>query len=195
MSTKTSFKKHSTESIKDFKAIKPFLLNTMFSHIYSYESIDETLAKILDTRASVDCVGIAKHTERPVNIAFRSQHKDDYKTFTVRKERQDGTPLEYHKIRKSLNSGFGIRPDIMIQSYFRSSGRVELACARIIDIYKYIKEHKDTITELTNKEDDTKFIIVPWESIPTTKTIEKDFNGGILSYPGSTEIRDKREDC
>ena len=100
------FKLAMRKSVDFQKLIKPTLERALQGGLITVEgnTIDET-AKLLDTLAGIDLWFVNK--ERGMRgIASRIQYSKNWRTFTIRLERDTGTKTEYEKRKYAIDNNY-----------------------------------------------------------------------------------------
>lgn len=99
------------------------------------------LADIFDKYAGIDAIHVWNQQVRGVAVRIQWE-KENYRTFTIRYKRHNGTPTEYAKRMSAINGDTGaLYPYLTIQAYAtkRNGGKLRsYAIVRTKDLYNYI---------------------------------------------------------
>lgn len=99
------------------------------------------LAEIFDRYAGIDAIHVWNQQVRGVAVRIQWE-KENYRTFTIRYKRHNGTPTEYTKRIAAINGDTGaLYPYLTIQAYAtkRNGGKLRsYAIVRTKDLYDYI---------------------------------------------------------
>ena len=155
------FKLAMRKSVDFQKLIKPTLERALQGGLITVEgnTIDET-AKLLDTLAGIDLWFVNK--ERGMRgIASRIQYSKNWRTFTIRLERDTGTKTEYEKRKYAIDNNY-LYPVITYQAYLCESGGIGIAYTK--DIIDYIDKGLAFIRH-TNEEQEgqASFYVIKWD--------------------------------
>lgn len=117
-----TFKQCLSDSISDYQQhIRPVLEKLLDGRLISVEgdTLNQT-AELLDTLAGIDLWWVnEQHGMR--GIASRIQPGRNWRTFTIRKERDSGTKTEYEKRKHAIDNEF-LYPAITYQAYVGEHG-------------------------------------------------------------------------
>ena len=86
--------------------------------ITSIEKNKNIILNKLDTKSGIDW--IAENENHIITIAARIQFGDNYRTFTIRKERKTATKTELEKRKEAIENGF-LYPLYTCQCYFTNN--------------------------------------------------------------------------
>lgn len=99
------FEKQSNQSANDFNISKEHLTNIFGGQIYPVEYREERVARDMDIYCGIDYY--IKYENGIRGLAFRSQHSPNYQTFTIRKDRKNGSRTEFDKLADAFkNEGY-----------------------------------------------------------------------------------------
>lgn len=149
------------KSIDYQKIIKPTLEKALGGWMITVEgdTLNET-AKLLDTLAGIDLWFV--NQERGMRgIASRIQYSKNWRTFTIRLERDTGTKTEYEKRKYAIENNY-LYPVITYQAYLCDGGGMAMAYTK--DIMEYIGNGFAYIKH-TNEEQEgqASFFVVKWD--------------------------------
>jgi hypothetical protein len=100
-----------------FTLFKDEITKHIKGDIVDIESRDSELAKWFDIYSGIDAIHLVNNQMR--GVAIRCQWGGNFKTFTIRYTRANGTETEYEKRYKAIYGDFGFwYPHITIQAYF-----------------------------------------------------------------------------
>lgn len=122
------------------------------------------IAKDLDILCGIDFWHVVEG-EGCRGIASRVQFQDEnYKTFTIRKERLSGAVTEFEKREKAISTGLYIYPVFTAHAYANADGTEIMggAVAKTEAIFKAIKDGK----AFTRKTHNASFYCIKFENIP-----------------------------
>ena len=105
-----------------------------------------TLFKSFDTMAGIDYIIISKSNQTIKTMASRTQSDGiDWRTFTVRIARDNGTKTEVEKRTNSIfEDDTNIYPSLTMQAYFKGEELLSAAIVRTKALYEFVarKEYK-----------------------------------------------------
>ena len=136
-----------SQSTADFqKHILP-IYQKLYSNcrLYPTENVNEKIASILDTRAGIDVLlddsKVVKGLASRVQRAFKN-----WRTFTVRCERESGTDTEYKKRARAFNQN-GLYPALTSQAYISPDNNKILGMAIIPtqELWDYIEKENPPV--------------------------------------------------
>jgi len=124
---------------------------------------DVELARLLDMKAGID--GWQIRTDGMRGIAARVQTDCEYRTFTVRRERDSGAKTEYEKRAEAIYGNNGlIYPTITVQAYrvINNEGIVvSVGVARTKDVFDFIRAGYAKQKRTSNAW----FFVAPWDDM------------------------------
>ena len=114
------------------------------------EGKEDKICKILDMSCGIDYLLHSKKSSLILGVGSRVQRDENYRTFTVRKERETGNLTEYQKRNQAILLG-GIYPFYSLQAYIKEDKVLGLAITKTSDLLEFIKngyaEEKKTKTD------------------------------------------------
>jgi len=165
-----SFTEASSKSLNQFNILKPELIKAINNYRYCPNCVDilniESEKNALDIFGGIDALGLTLD-HCLFGIGLRIQTGKCYQTFTVRMQRQSGTPTEYEKRMKTLLAGdHYLRPEITVQAYFSNDTTLTaFAVIATSDLWLKIAtgeyEHKHTGDNQYGQAD---FAVVNWSN-------------------------------
>ena len=191
-----TFNQSMSQTKSDFeKIIKPIFENLFTkSSFLSLENVNNPACKWLDTSAGVDL--LIKHNEKLFlrTVASRIQRTDkDWKTFTIRLERDNGTMTEYEKKMTAFRHG-GVLPTLTYQAYIsKDDGKlISLGIAWTVDILDYTKSN-EIETRHTGDEQigQAKFYYIKWADFKkffTLQTVYPHDDGYLAEWDGKQKF-------
>ena len=151
------------DSTKALLSIKETILPKLISGtIHSIEDKKDGTLILLDQKSGVDF--LRENDVGLQGIAARVQWGQNWRTFTIRKERYTGTKTELEKRLEQIEKGY-IYPAFTLHAYFDNkddNNCLGLAVVRTKNLYDFVLQNPDKIQE--NKSDN-KFLIVKWDDI------------------------------
>jgi hypothetical protein len=176
-----NYKNDQEHAIELSKYLLDYLNNDMKKgQLISTEMLSEQLSIMFDQKCGIDCL-LEKDNETVAGVALRiQQHQDkNWRTFTVRYERSSGAKTEFYKRYMELyGDRMAFYPHYTIQAYYdRGNNLIGCAVAQTKLIYDVITNkgeydhfnaiyHSGTNVYLqTNRKDNNKFIVVPYDSL------------------------------
>lgn len=143
------------------KIIKPLLEKVLKGELITVEgeTLNET-AKLLDTLAGID-LWFANKEKGMRGIASRIQYGKNWRTFTIRLERDSGAKTEYEKRKYAIDNDY-LYPVITYQAYLCEDGKMAIAMTKDIIDYidkglAYIRHTKD------DQQGQASFYVVDWD--------------------------------
>jgi len=138
------YKKNSEEAKEHFYLIRHRIEQILKGFLVSTERAG-VVSDRLDTDAGIDAL-LSPWSGGLQGIAIRIQKNCNYRSFTVRKERESGATTEYEKYIRAIQHGC-IVPTFNVQAYVDTKNSTILSggVARTADIYEYIEKHPDEI--------------------------------------------------
>ncbi len=139
--------------------------------VHPIEGVDGDLQRKLDREAGIDAVLFASHGV--YGIASRIQFDENYRTFTIRKERESGRTTEWEKLQQSLKNA-SLMPSLTVQAYVdRNDNRLlGAAVTCTVDLVRWIERNPcETKTTGRGLHGQADFLIVPWDSFRTDPTV------------------------
>lgn len=136
-----SFSKDFSDANSDFSMFKKELLTHIKGDLVNIETNDSQLANLFDQYSGIDAFQIVNKQLR--GVAIRVQWGHDWRTFTIRYKRKNGSKTEYQKRSEAIFSDKGyLYPYLTIQAYLdkRNDPDKILSCAAVktLALYKYI---------------------------------------------------------
>ena len=159
------------------------------------------VCRVLDMECGIDYLLYSKYSGQVYGLASRVQYGRNYRTFTVRKERESGAKTEYRKRIEASTYG-GLSPYYTMQAYVKDGEINGLALVKTEDLLKFIEKGlADEGKTGTNKDGQATFYICDWDKLReagyavkeysqpdgTTKDLYADFrvkrNGKVYTGP------------
>jgi len=168
-----SFKKDMNDAKRDFTAFLPEITKHIKGELVSLESMPGILPKLFDMKSGVDAIQIVGDNLR--TVALRVQWNVDYKTFTIRHSRKNGTKTEYEKRNTAIFGDKGyIYPYLTIQAYMdnREAAKKLLSCGvvKTADLYNHVNSSYDYyFKKIRFAPDGNGFISVPFKTLSDQK--------------------------
>ena len=165
-----TFEDSMNQSTKDFQKLVLPLLKNLFSgcDFIPTENTNNEIATLLDTHAGIDVLGVNHTTKNIKGIASRIQRAFNcWSTFTVRCERDNGSPTEYKKREKAMKEG-GLFPALTLQAYIAQLGEKLLGMAIIptIELWQYIEKENPQIKHTHSEQfGQASFFVVEWRDM------------------------------
>ena len=158
-----NFRQSLSASIIGFNQhIKPSLEKILSGELVSVEgnTLDET-SRLLDTLAGIDIWWVnPKHGMR--GIASRIQPGRNWRTFTIRKDRDSGAKTEYEKRKNAIDNEF-LYPVITYQAYVGEHG-VSIGIGHTKDIINCIENGLcDERRTGDDQDGQATFYVVKWD--------------------------------
>lgn len=130
------------------------------------ETFEDELSKAFDNNAGIDVWLINNEHATPLGIASRIQRSDkNWRTFTIRRQRDNGSPTEFVKRTQALELG-NLFPALTYQAYISKDGKklLGMAIAHTWQLFDYIKYCKDIETNHTgqNQFGQASFYVISW---------------------------------
>ena len=155
--------KISSSWVEKMKPIIEELLNGW--RIIPVEGEDNIICKILDMSCGIDYLMTSPKSNIVTGMASRVQYSKNYRTFTVRKERESQSITEFDKRKDAILYG-GLYPKYTMQAYIVNNDIDGLAIIKTKDLIEFIKcgfaEEKQTGM---NKIGQASFYICEWDKI------------------------------
>lgn len=107
-------------------------------HLTQVEGKNNEVCKMLDISCGVDYLLHSEKSALVLGIASRIQYDKNYRTFTVRKERESGALTEYEKRKQAISIG-AIYPYYTMQAYMNDNKVSGLAITKTADLIDFIK--------------------------------------------------------
>jgi len=138
------FKKNSEEAKKHFLLIRHQIEKILYGFLVSTEGPGITNDRL--DAAGIDSLLTCRRTGGLYGVALRIQKNCNYRSFTVRKERESGAVTEHEKYISAIQNGC-IVPTFSVQAYVDTKNNTVLSggVARTADIYDYIKKYPEEI--------------------------------------------------
>ena len=156
--------KRSTENVNG--AIKPIVEKLLSGwKLMQVEGKDDEVCKLLDMSCGVDYLLHSEKSGVILGLSSRVQYEENYRTFTVRKERESGALTEYEKRTQAMTSG-GIYPYYTIQAYMKDGEVKGLGITKTSDLIEYIKKgYADEKETGMNRIGQAKFYVCHWDDM------------------------------
>jgi hypothetical protein len=135
--------KNSMDVISKAEPIIKNLLNG--GRIIRIEGSDEEICKFLDTKCGTDYFQYYQYYDLTVGVASRVQYGKNWRTFTVRKERESGNLTEFEKRKVAIENG-GIYPFLTMQIYVVDGDINGIGIAKTKDLIEYIESGYANVT-------------------------------------------------
>lgn len=141
------------------------------------EGNSNEICKLLDMSCGVDYLMRSEKHDFVYGIASRVQYGTNYRTFTVRKERESGALTEFNKRVQAISIG-AIYPHYTMQSYIVNDNVAGLAIIKTSDLMDFIKQGY-AVQRCTNadKIGQAWFFVCKWDSIKQYGYKVFEFNG------------------
>lgn len=159
-----------TESRKAFlELVVPPLLDMFGGKVLPVEGVDGELQRSLDREAGIDSLLFSPHGV--YGIASRIQFDDNFRTFTIRKERASGATTEWSKLQNAMRQS-SLMPSLTVQAYVESGRLLGAAVASTPDLVRWIETHPCEIrTTGWNQQGQAEFWVVPWVSLQDDESV------------------------
>lgn len=123
------------------------------------------VCRMLDMECGIDYLLYAKYSGQVYGLASRVQYGRNYRTFTVRKERESGAKTEYKKRVASQDYG-GLSPQYTMQAYVKDGEINGLALVKTEDLLKFIEKGlADEGKTGVNRDGQATFYICDWDKL------------------------------
>jgi hypothetical protein len=148
------FRQHAEEAKKHFYLIRHRVEQILDGFLVSTER-PELVSGFLDRHAGIDAL-LTGRAEGLYGVAIRIQKTINYRSFTIRKERETGAITEYEKYLKAVQNGC-FAPTITVQAYVDTQNGTVLSggVALTADIYDYIEKYPDEVKTKTTGSHNT----------------------------------------
>ena len=152
-----TMKKDMTESGKWVLSAEPIVRGLLSDwHLVPVKGKDDTVSRILDTACGIDYLLCSPTAPNVYGVASRVQYGKNYRTFTVRKERERA---------KSIAHG-GINPYYTMQAYVEDGEISGLAIVKTHDLMEYIERgFADQTKTREDKAGQAKFYVCGWDDM------------------------------
>jgi len=153
-----------------FELVVPPLVD-MFGggKIVPVEGVDGELQRRLDREAGIDAILFSPCGV--FGIASRIQFDENFRTFTIRKERVSGATTEWEKLQNAVKQD-SLMPSLTVQAYVDGNRLLGAAVASTSDLVRWIERHPcETKTTGWNQQGQAEFWIVPWDSLQNDETV------------------------
>jgi hypothetical protein len=150
------------KSIDYQRHIKPALEKVLMGGLITVEgnTLDET-AKLLDTLGGIDLWMVDK--SRGIRgVASRIQYEKNWRTFTIRAERESGAKTEYEKRKYAIDNDY-LYPVVTYQAYI-DCGTISIGVAYTKDLIDFIDKGL-AYTKHTKDDQDgqASFWVIKWD--------------------------------
>ena len=174
--------KESRSWVKRAEPILSGLLNGWY--LISVEGKDDEVSKILDLTCGIDYLLCSKETSNVYGVASRVQYGKNYRTFTVRKERDSGAKTEYAKRHKAMTAG-SLSLYYTMQMYVDDKEISGLALVKTKDLMNFIDRGlaDENITH-EDKIGQAKFYVCGWDVLRDAGYCVKEYS----SPDGSMDV-------
>ena len=123
------------------------------------------VCRVLDMQCGIDYLLYSKCSGQVYGLASRVQYGRNYRTFTVRKERESGAKTEYKK-RIDASTYGGLSPQYTMQAYVKDGEINGLAVVKTEDLLNFIeKGFADEGRTGANKDGQATFYICDWDKL------------------------------
>lgn len=161
-----NFNQSMNQSVKDFQmTILPILKGLWRNCDYIHLEIqDNELAQSLDENAGFDLLRINHNTKSSCGIASRIQRDErNWETFTVRCERDNGTPTEYFKRVLAIKTG-ELFPKLTYQAYLSLTGTFfSMGLAMTKDLINFIIKRQPPVKHTKSYQSgQASFFVIDW---------------------------------
>ena len=130
--------KKSTENVN--KAIRPIVEKLLSCwKLMQVEGKEDEVCKLLDMSCGLDYLIHSEKSGLILGLSSRVQYDGNYRTFTVRKERESGALTEYEKRTQAMTS-CGIYPYYTMQAYMNDGEVKGLGITKTSDLIEYIRK-------------------------------------------------------
>lgn len=167
----TNFNQSLSKTILTFEQyLREKLEVILDADIFSIEKYAaNNITKMLDSHSGIDALVLDHHSKRIRGLASRIQFKDkrNWRTFTIRKERESGAETEYEKRKESIKNNY-LYPYWTLQAYFNEDTNQVLgfALAKTEDLINMID--KELCYEKETGEDQigqSTFYVCKWDKV------------------------------
>ena len=130
------------------------------------EGDDNEVCRILDMTCGTDYIHVYADSGLVVGVASRIQDMGrNWRTFTVRKERESGSATEWEKRKTAIKRG-GIYPLLTMQGYVVGGQISGLAIVKTVDLMLYVDEgHAITRHTGADQNGQASFFVCPWDDM------------------------------
>ena len=180
-----------TESSKWALSAEPIVRGLLSDwHLVPVEGKDDTVSRILDTACGIDYLLCSPTAPNVYGVASRVQYGKNYRTFTVRKERESGAETEYSKRIKSIAHG-GLSPYYTMQAYVEDGEISGLAIVKTNDLMEYIERgFADQAKTREDKAGQAKFYVCGWDDMRRAGYSVKEYR--LVEAPEGSNEKDKQ---
>ena len=156
--------KKSLNQVKD--KIKPILAKLLPDwRLLRVEGKDEEVCKMLDMSCGIDYLLCSVNSCQIYGVASRVQYNRNYRTFTVRKDRESGAITEYEKRRQAMYFGT-ISPKYTMQAYIENEDVSGLGLTKTADLMNFIHEgHAQELKTKADKIGKAEFYVCSWDKM------------------------------
>lgn len=127
------------------------------------EGENNEICKLLDMSCGVDYLLYSQGFSFIYGVASRVQYGKNYRTFTVRKERENGTLTEFAKRDIAISKG-AIFPCYCMQAYIIDGDIASFAIAKTADLINFIKGgHAEVKKTNSDKIGQAEFYACEWD--------------------------------
>jgi hypothetical protein len=183
-----------TKSARDFiklvwPTIRQYFNNCKIRHMETVTTV--TFCRELDQEAGIDAWTL--DTERGMRgIASRVQWNINYRTFTIRKERESGAKTEFEKRLYAIRNDW-LYPFYTVQAYISIAENkrelLSVAWCKTKDLIEYIEEGalgEDYYIKTVDNNGKADFFVVPWKKFHQIYSLEEwHKTGGYIKYISS----------
>ena len=139
------------------------------------EGQNNTVCQLLDTACGIDYLIYSEKYNRVYGLASRVQYGRNYRTFTVRKERESGAETEYSKREASQNYG-SLSPYYTMQMYIENGKVSGLGVVKTKDLLNFIEKGlADENKTGEDKEGQAKFYVCGWDKLRKAGYLVKEY--------------------
>ena len=129
------------------------------------EGQSNEVCRLLDMECGIDYLLYSKDLGQVYGLASRVQYGRNYRTFTVRKERESGAKTEYKKRTDAKDCG-GLSPHYTMQAYVKDGEINGLALVKTEDLLNFIEKGlADEGRTGANKDGQATFYICDWDKL------------------------------
>lgn len=155
------------ESMAWLEQAKPIIARLLNGGVtVPVEGDDNQVCKILDMTCGTDYIHVYAERGLVVGVASRIQDMGkNWRTFTVRKERDSGAKTEFEKRKYAIQKG-GIYPLLTMQGYV-VNGKIDgIAIVKTVDLMRYVDEGHATIRHTgADQNGQASFFVCPWDDM------------------------------
>ena len=167
------FKEALSESHTAFRELvmPPLLKVFEGGTIVPTEGAPGELEQMLDRDAGIDAIMFSEYGV--YGIASRIQFDANYRTFTIRKERQSGRTTEWEKLQRAARYG-AMAPSFTVQAYVDRTDMKLLDAAVVCtnDLVRWIENNPcETRTTGRDQYGQAEFWVVPWDKLQKTESV------------------------